>query len=67
MLMLLDATRKDRRGCLSIVPRCAEVHMEFNEHFPLHDQPELSAAQLRQAMAERAMRMLRSGTQPCVT
>ncbi|CAE7244756.1 unnamed protein product [Symbiodinium necroappetens] len=39
----------------------AHVHVEFSERFPLHDQPELSAAQLRQEMAERALRMLRSG------
>ena len=42
----------------------AEVHVEFSERFPLHDQPELSAAQLRQEMAERVLRMLRSGTPP---
>ena len=36
--------------------------MEFSEHFPLHQQPEFTAMQLREAMAERALRMLRSGT-----
>ena len=35
--------------------------MEFSEHFPLHEQPRLAAKQLREAMADRAERMVRSG------
>eukprot|EP00411_Alexandrium_monilatum_P099941 CAMPEP_0175784766 /NCGR_PEP_ID=MMETSP0097-20121207/78981_1 /TAXON_ID=311494 /ORGANISM="Alexandrium monilatum, Strain CCMP3105" /LENGTH=198 /DNA_ID=CAMNT_0017095655 /DNA_START=45 /DNA_END=638 /DNA_ORIENTATION=+ len=39
----------------------AHVHMEFSEDHPLHEQPLLSDEQLLRCMAERALRMLRSG------
>jgi hypothetical protein len=35
--------------------------MEFSEHFPLHQQPVLSAEELMESMAERGQRMLRAG------
>lgn len=35
--------------------------MEFNEHFPLHEQPLLAEEELMETMAERALRMLRAG------
>ena len=38
-----------------------QVHMEFSEHFPLHDQPLLTDTELMESMAERALRMLRAG------
>eukprot|EP00438_Fugacium_kawagutii_P012941 Skav231700 [mRNA] locus=scaffold1306:21039:37468:- [translate_table: standard] len=35
--------------------------MEFNEHFPLHQQPLLAEEELMETMADRALRMLRAG------
>ncbi|CAE6957522.1 unnamed protein product [Symbiodinium natans] len=58
----LDLPVEHYPGC-TVMPGLidAHVHMEFSEHFPLHQQPEFTAMQLREAMAERALRMLRSG------
>ena len=46
--------------------RCAqrqsvEVHMEFDEAYPLHEQPLLSDSELLEAMAGRALRMASCG------
>ncbi|CAK9065843.1 unnamed protein product [Durusdinium trenchii] len=39
----------------------AHVHIEFSEHFPLHNQPFLTTSELMESMAERALRMVRCG------
>lgn len=39
----------------------AHVHMEFSEHFPLHEQPKLTCHELRAAMEARALRMVQHG------
>ena len=38
-----------------------EVHKEFDERYPLHEQPVLSDSELLEAMAGRALRMVRCG------